>query len=537
MMKRLFACFALSAFLLAGCKENIPDPQPKPEPEPEPEVPVFAAPTNLRVETPDGISAILTWDNESTDYDGVEIQKAGPDGKYKMLGNVPAGTKTYTDDAFSENGHYSYRLCTYKGNTYSDYAVVEFTIDGIPEPTPTVSITLVENEPNMIVVRYTITDDLGGSVKNGIVWTTDSTDPTIDSENTFAYWKNLRKDANGIGVLMNPEGPVKIRVYAKSITTGTVGYSETLDITPANQPAPYNVSYEDITPSELPSEIKVYKAHTTVTGHPLNIWYSIADLSTGNVAFRALCVEGSKQKTSVMAKSQTTNPYVFVNGGYFGGSASVSYVMDNGVQKAENESYLARKKSYYVSRGVFGVTSTAESSVCWRFGRAVSGGPYFYDTPIPQIDGAPEMSPSATFPSPAITPGYYNAIGGGPVLVKDGKIRINFLMLDDVYLSNYELFPSDIFNKSTRQPRTAIGSTADGKVVLMVVDGRNTGVSEGVILTDLARLMTGVGCVDVMNLDGGGSSVFCVGQDMTVLNRPTDGSERAVISAVGFAKK
>jgi exopolysaccharide biosynthesis protein len=71
----------------------------------------------------------------------------------------------------------------------------------------------------------------------------------------------------------------------------------------------------------------------------------------------------------------------------------------------------------------------------------------------------------------------------------------------------------------------------------MVVDGRNTGVSEGVILTDLARLMTGVGCVDVMNLDGGGSSVFCVGSDMTVLNRPTDGTERAVVSAVGFAKK
>ena len=75
------------------------------------------------------------------------------------------------------------------------------------------------------------------------------------------------------------------------------------------------------------------------------------------------------------------------------------------------------------------------------------------------------------------------------------------------------------------------------KVVLMVVDGRNTGVSEGVILTDLARLMQGVGCTDVLNLDGGGSSVFCAGQNLTILNRPSsNGAERSVISMVGFAK-
>lgn len=537
MMKRYLAAFALLAFILAGCKDNNPTPTPEPEPQPEPEVPVFAAPTNLNVETPDGISAVLTWENASTDYDGVEVQKAGPSGKYKMMGNVPAGVMVFTDKDFTENGKYSYRICTFKGNTYSDYAIVDFTIDGIPEPTPEISVTSISNEPNMLVINYTVTDDLGGSVKNGIVWTTDSTDPSLENGESFEYWKNLRNGAGGIGILLNPTCPVKVRAYAKSITEGTVGYSETIEVNPAQQPAPYNVSYEDITPSELPSEIKVYKAHTTVTGHPLNIWYSIADLSTGNVTLRTICTDSGKQKSSAMAKAQTESPYVFVNGGYFGGNASVSYVLDKGVQKAENESFLARKKSYYVSRGVFGVTSDAKSSVNWRFGRSVSGGPYFYDTPIPQIDGAPELSPSKNFPSPAIDPGYYSAIGGGPVLVKDGKIRINFVMLDDVYLSNFELFPSDIYNRSTRQPRTAIGCTADGKVVLMVVDGRNTGVSEGVILTDLASLMTGVGCVDVMNLDGGGSSVFCVGSDMTVLNRPTDGTERAVVSAVGFAKK
>ena len=498
--------------------------------------PVLVAPSNLRVDVQDGIKAVLSWENESTDYDGVEIQKAGTNGKYKIVGNKPAGTLTHTDEDFTENGQYSYRLCSYKGNTYSDYASVSFTIDGIPDPAPQVSVTSVETAPNMIVVRYTITDDLGGSVKNGVVWTTDGTEPILDASESYPYWKNLRTDGNGIGVIMNPEGPVKLRAYAKSIKDGKVGYSAAQAVSPAEEEPAYEVSYTDVTPSDLPSEIKVYKASTSVTGRPTNIWYAIADLSTGKVELRVLGSEGSKKKTSVMAKEQVSVPYVFTNGGYFGGSNSVSYILDKGKQIAENESYLSRKKSYYVSRGVFGVTSTGVASVNWRFGRAIAGGPYFYDTPIPQIDGAPEESPSSKYPSPAINPGYYSALGGGPVLVKDGRTKINFLMLDDVYLSNFELFPSDIFNKTTRQPRTAVGRTADGKVVLMVVDGRKSGVSEGVVLTDMARLMRGVGCVDVLNLDGGGSSCFLAGQNLNVLNNPSDGTERAVVSVIGFAK-
>lgn len=543
MMRRYLAAFALLAFLLAGCKDNNPTPTPDPEPKPEPEVPVFAAPTNLQVETPDGISAILSWENASTDYDGVEVQKAGPSGKYKMKGNVPAGVFTYSDQDFTENGQYSYRICTFKGNTYSDYSTVDFTIDGIPDPAPQVKIDKVEKASNMIVVRYTITEDLGGYNESGVVWTYDSSVPELETSSSFRYWKKRMKGGSGLGIIDNPTGPLTFRVFSRNILSGAIGYSEPVSTEPDQEPSAYNVSYTDITPADVPSEIKVYKASTTVTGRPLNIWYAIADLSTGNVVLRTLCPSGNA-KTSVYAKANVATPYVFTNGGYFYNGASLSYLLDNGVQKADNDSFLSRTNSYYASRGVFGVTSDGKSSVCWRFGRSDFGGPYFYDTPIPQIDGAAQLRPSATFPSTAINPGYYSAIGGGPVLVKDGKMRINFIAEDESlsdkdknYLSNYELFYTDIFNKTTRQPRTAIGRTADGKVVLMVVDGRNSGVSEGVVLTDLARLMTGVGCVDVLNLDGGGSSVFCAGQNLTVLNRPSDGTERSVFTMVGFAKK
>ena len=83
----------------------------------------------------------------------------------------------------------------------------------------------------------------------------------------------------------------------------------------------------------------------------------------------------------------------------------------------------------------------------------------------------------------------------------------------------------------TRHPRTAVGIKADGSTVLLVVDGRQSKVSNGAALADLADILGSVGCVDALNLDGGGSSTFVLtdgnGQ-FTVTNSPSDGSLRDV---------
>ena len=70
-------------------------------------------------------------------------------------------------------------------------------------------------------------------------------------------------------------------------------------------------------------------------------------------------------------------------------------------------------------------------------------------------------------------------------------------------------FPYD-WNR-TRAPRTAIGVTQDGSVLLVVVDGRaDLPHSIGATLAELAQLMLNLGCVSAMNMDGGGSSVMFV---------------------------
>lgn len=83
-------------------------------------------------------------------------------------------------------------------------------------------------------------------------------------------------------------------------------------------------------------------------------------------------------------------------------------------------------------------------------------------------------------------------------------------------------------------PRTAIGVTADGGLIFYTIDGRQSGHSYGVRLRTLSKRMLELGCIDAFNMDGGGSTAilgtYPGDMDMTLLNKPSDGGERAVAS-------
>lgn len=111
------------------------------------------------------------------------------------------------------------------------------------------------------------------------------------------------------------------------------------------------------------------------------------------------------------------------------------------------------------------------------------------------------------------------AIGGGPRLIKNGKL-----------ISNYktENFKNDVL--VGRAPRSAIGVSKSGLIYLIVVDGRNAGNSIGMTLLELAIFMSKLGCVNAMNLDGGGSSTMVI--NGKVVNNPSDGYERKINNAI-----
>ena len=111
-------------------------------------------------------------------------------------------------------------------------------------------------------------------------------------------------------------------------------------------------------------------------------------------------------------------------------------------------------------------------------------------------------------------PGVMDAVGGNPVLVRDGELHAQ-------ECSGYVC---------RRHPRTGVGITARGRVLLVTVDGRQAD-SYGMTITSFARLFKQLGAVHALNLDGGGSSTMVV--EGSVINSPSDMSgEREVASAL-----
>lgn len=115
-------------------------------------------------------------------------------------------------------------------------------------------------------------------------------------------------------------------------------------------------------------------------------------------------------------------------------------------------------------------------------------------------------------------------VSAAPTLVKNGRISIDAAtegVLDPKDLS-YGYAWANI-----RQPRTMAGTDARGRLILVTVDGRQAGGSEGFTLQEAASFMRSLGAVQALNLDGGGSTAMAV--DGSLVNHTSDATgERAV---------
>jgi hypothetical protein len=269
----------------------------------------------------------------------------------------------------------------------------------------------------------------------------------------------------------------------------------------------------------LPESIRVY--HADQPAPRLNAWYVDIDLNDSTRDAEVLVSTDIDGRETVLEMAQRTQGHVLVNGGYF--RMDLNPAVHVGVLQVDGRliepptpSVIRDTQRFPVNRAAIGFSEQDEVEIGWVSRSADSL--LLWHVPIANAEGQPgELPPRKFSRSWSVD----DVLGGGPLLIRDGKINIAW---------ESEVF----FGTSIPEvhPRTAAGLTANNHLILLVVDGRQN-VSRGVDLKELAHILFGLGCQDALNLDGGGSSTLIV--DGILLNRPAGSDElREVMSAIAI---
>ncbi|TBR19122.1 MAG: phosphodiester glycosidase family protein, partial [Chitinophagaceae bacterium] len=117
------------------------------------------------------------------------------------------------------------------------------------------------------------------------------------------------------------------------------------------------------------------------------------------------------------------------------------------------------------------------------------------------------------------------AVGGGPVLVQNNEVKIT-------NLEEFKFTGKAIHDK---HPRTAIGYLKKKELIILVIQGRFPSIAEGATLLQTAQILKELGCIEAMNLDGGGSSCLLINGKGTI--QPSDKTGQRAVPAVLLIKQ
>ncbi|MHA4845612.1 phosphodiester glycosidase family protein [Flavitalea antarctica] len=284
------------------------------------------------------------------------------------------------------------------------------------------------------------------------------------------------------------------------------------------------VKWKDVSADfgSLPESIQVYKSTDSFNGRPFIGYYVAADLMDKAISFTTESGEGQRY-TPAQYYLRVDSPLVVVNGTFFSFTTNqnLNALIKDGRLVAYNVPALKSKVTdsfYYPTRGAIGISKKRKADVAWLFTDTAAVYPYAFERD--------PLIAAGTNPDPAFADlktfdkwkkwKMETAIGGGPVLVHKKKIRITN--------KEEQMF---VNGEKDRHPRTAMGYTRNNKLIILVIQGRFPGEAEGVTLQEEAEILLSLGCVEALNLDGGGSSSMLVNGMKTI--KPSDkGNERPV---------
>lgn len=240
----------------------------------------------------------------------------------------------------------------------------------------------------------------------------------------------------------------------------------------------------------LPAGVKIFRGEKS--SPVVHLQYIEVDNSRKDIALRPYY---SSSFLSAVPFAQKIGAVALVNGGYFGPGVSYSAVVYPDSLVAKNIGGVTRTAgAYTMTRSLFSLNLTRKPAIDWiyHFGNTPRD-IYRYAAPTPNTQTTPAAAPNIAdgkkYDSILV------GIGGAPRLVKQSQIHITY--------DEEVMFGSGV-GRDNADPRTAVGFTANNRIILMTVDGRGT--SAGLSLPELAQVMIDLGCVEAMNLDGGGST-------------------------------
>lgn len=283
----------------------------------------------------------------------------------------------------------------------------------------------------------------------------------------------------------------------------------------------------------LPEYIRVYRSPENLEGKKAVAYIAVADMASAQWDIWSIndsAMEGTSDafKTPAAVYAEANWPIV-INAGFFYSSGGKNYSSSLAVRNSEALAYNINYASedwvtiYYPTRAAFLMSEGGDFDACWTYYRT-GGNHYMYPSPADNTwEDDPAKTPSASYPEGGEEFAAKTAIGGGPLLIDDGKFR-------DTYVE--ELFNGiSGIGPDYDQPRTAIGVTSDKKMIVFVCEGREmTEGVKGLTTADVANVLLDLGCVEAINLDGGGSSCMLVNGKQTI--KVSDGSLRAVGSTI-----
>jgi len=300
----------------------------------------------------------------------------------------------------------------------------------------------------------------------------------------------------------------------------------------------------------LPRNFHVYKCTDSLDGKPFIAYYAAAKLKDKSMTFTTDTTKGRRIKPREFY-TKNDQPLLVVNAAFFSYETNHSLnviIKDGKMLEYNTHTIPMRGKDTFQYKHPFGsalgIDKKRKADVAWLYTDSIVKFPYAAQMAVTAIkDSAAHLdfnfikTSKYSFDSPIDgnldkikwTKSFKKwkvntAVGGGPVLVQNGRIEI----------TNNEEWRFAGRAIDDKHPRTCMGYTNDGWLIVMVIQGRFPGIAEGATLTQEAQLLKDLGCEEALNLDGGGSSCMLINGKETI--KPSEKGEERPVPAVFIIK-